>query len=165
MTTMTDPIRFVDPAADAWAPHADGAVPAGQRLLTLAQWQAVRQDWPRDLAAGIAVPNDFDIETLEADLDRFALVALDFPKWNDGRAYSQARLLRRRFGFAGEVRATNQVLVDMLPLLVRCGFDAAALRADQDLAAARRAFTFFPEYYQGDVRQPRPRYARVGAAA
>ena len=165
---MSDPIRFIDPARDPWqAAPADAPLPApaSRLLLTPAQWLAVRGTWPAGLAAGVSVPNDVDIETLEADLDRFALVALQFPKWVDGRAYSQARLLRRRFRYAGEVRATGEVLVDMLPLLVRTGFDAALLRADQRLDSARRAFAFFPAHYQGDVRQPLPLYARTEARA
>jgi len=69
--------------------------------------------------AELALANDADVATIAADLARVASVALDFPKWNDGRAYSQARLLRARYRFNGEIRATGQVLVDMLPLLVR----------------------------------------------
>ena len=64
-----------------------------------------------------------------------------FPKWADGRAYSQARLLRARYRFAGEIRATGEVLVDMLPLLARTGFDAVALRADQSQEFAERALS------------------------
>ena len=73
-----------------------------------------------------------------------AVIALHFPKWTDGRAYSQAVLLRARLRFAGEIRATGEVLVDMLPLLRRCGFDSAQLRAGQSLEAAERAMRFFP---------------------
>ena len=107
------------------------------------------------------MPNDVDIETVVADLPRLQLVALCFPKWVDGRAYSQARLLRMRYRFAGEIRATGEVLVDMLPLMARTGFDAALLRADQSLANARRVLGFFAEgHYQGDVNETRPRFAR-----
>jgi uncharacterized protein (DUF934 family) len=91
-------------------------------------------------------------------------VALSFPKWVDGRAYSQARLLRMRYRFPREIRATGEVLVDMLPLLARTGFDAALLRGDQSLVHARRALGFFAEgHYQGDVRETRPRFARFDA--
>ena len=70
-----------------------------------------------------------------------------------------------RYRFAGEIRATGEVLVDMLPLLARTGFDAALLRADQSLANARRVLGFFAEgHYQGDVNETRPRFARPAAA-
>ena len=97
---------------------------------------------------------------LAADLPRFALVVLHFPKWVDGRAYTQARLLRSRYRFAGQVRATGDVLVDMVPLLARTGFSQAQLRADQKLDVALRALGFFPGHYQGDVLQPKPAFAR-----
>ena len=117
------------------------------------------------MPAELALANDADVATIAADLARVASVALDFPKWNDGRAYSQARLLRARYRFNGEIRATGQVLVDMLPLLVRCGFDAAELRADQSLEAAERALSFFPDgHYQGDLGEPLPRFRRRAEA-
>ena len=116
--------------------------------------------------AEFVLANDVDVETIAAELGRIASIALVFPKWNDGRAYSQARLLRARHRFTGEIRATGQVLVDMLPLLVRCGFDAAELRADQSLEAAERAFAFFPEgHYQGDLGAPLPRFRRRAEAS
>ncbi len=95
-------------------------------------------------------------------------IALVFPKWVDGRAYSQARLLRSRYRFAGEIRATGEVLVDMMPLLARTGFDAAAMRADQSQEVAERALSFFPDgHYQGDVIEHAAalRAARGGASA
>ncbi len=111
--------------------------------------------------ADLVLANDVDVETIAGDLERVASVALVFPKWNDGRAYSQARLLRARYRYRGEIRATGQVLVDMVPLLVRCGFDALELRPDQSLAAAERALSFFPAgHYQGDLGAPLPRFRR-----
>lgn len=125
-------------------------------LPTLDEWLAAPEPKP----AGVSVPNDVDVERLEAELSRLSTIALQFPRWTDGRAYTQARLLRVRFGFAGEVRATGEVLVDMLPLMRRTGFDAAELRADQQLDAARRALGFFDGHYQGDVVESRPWFAR-----
>jgi uncharacterized protein (DUF934 family) len=138
------PMKFIDSSA---APFE-----------TLEQWRLS----PRD-GAFVSVPNDFDVESLEAELPRLAGIALHFPKWVDGRAYSQARLLRSRFRFAGEVRATGEVLVDMVPLLRRTGFDTAQMRAGQSVEAAQRALQFFPGHYQGDVTETRPLFAR-GAA-
>jgi len=159
-------MKFIDTHRDRWhtAGGEDGPQPHPPArdfsLLTLEQWHAVRDGWPAALHTGVIVPNSVDIETLSGDLPRLALVALQFPKWVDGRAYSQARLLRVRLRYAGELRATGDVLVDMLPLLARTGFDAVQLRHDQKLEAAERALGFFPGHYQGDVRQPRPAFAR-----
>lgn len=158
-------MKFID-NRDAW--HAlggeDGPIPhptaAPNLLLTLEQWHAVRDTWPADLKAGVIFPNDADIEELVPDLPRLDLVALQFPKWVDGRAYSQARLLRSRYRFKGQIRATGEVLVDMMPLLARTGFDAAALRGDQSREAAERALGFFPAFYQGDVEHTKPVFAR-----
>jgi len=110
---------------------------------------------------GVLLPNTADVETLAADLPRIALVALEFPKWVDGRAYSQAHVLRARLRYAGEVRATGDVVVDMMPLLERCGVDAVVLREGQRQSSAERALGFFPMgHYQGDVLQTQPRFAR-----
>jgi uncharacterized protein (DUF934 family) len=159
-------MKFIDSHHDRWhtAGGEDGPQPhppaRDLSLLTLEQWHAVREGWPALLSTGVIVPNDVDIETLAADLPRLALVALHFPKWVDGRAYSQARLLRVRLRYGGEVRATGDVLVDMLPLLARTGFDAVQLRHDQKIDDAERALGFFAGHYQGDVRQPLPAFAR-----
>src|SRR5262245_50946113 len=121
---------FVQPAQDPWRQSIGefGPLPippvAGNSLLTLEQWQAVRDAWPRGLPVGVNLPNTAEVEELAEDLPRLALVALQFPKWVDGRAYSQARVLRARLRYAGQVRATGDVVVDMLPLLHRTGFDA-----------------------------------------
>jgi uncharacterized protein (DUF934 family) len=159
-------MKFIDPQQDRWQQVSgeDGPqsnpIPAPHRLLTLEQWHAVRAEWPQGVAVGVMLPNDADVEDLAADLPRLALVALKFPKWVDGRAYSQARLLRARYGYKGEIRATGEVLVDMLPLLQRTGFDAVVLRADQKLESARRALGFFGGHYQGDTLHPQPIFAR-----
>ena len=110
--------------------------------------------------------NDVDVESIAADLPRYASIALVFPKWVDGRAYSQARLLRSRFQFKGEIRATGEVLADMMPLLARTGFDAAAMRADQSREVAERALAFFADgHYQGDAIEPLPRFRREAKAS
>ena len=119
-----------------------------------------------DAPVDFVLANDVDVETIVADLAGYQSIALVFPKWVDGRAYSQARLLRSRFGFKGEIRATGEVLADMMPLLARTGFDAAAMRPDQSQEIAERALSFFPDgYYQGDVIEHRPRFGRPGGAS
>jgi uncharacterized protein (DUF934 family) len=160
-------MRFIDPAQDRWLPLTDDSQPAaaGPLLLTLEQWNSRRAAWQHPNPVGVVVPNTTDIETLRADLPRWSLIALQFPKWTDGRAYSQARLLRARWRFDGEVRATGEVLVDMLPLLHRSGVDAVLMRADQSLDSAQRALRFFAGHYQGDVHETRPAFTRSAASA
>ena len=158
-------MKFIDRSTDPWLllPDSEIAGPAPKRLLTLAQWEAVREHWPADVPVGVLLPNTADVQTLAADLPRIALVALEFPKWVDGRAYSQAHVLRARLRYAGEVRATGDVVVDMMPLLQRTGVDAVVLREGERQSSAERALGFFPAYYQGDVLQPQPHFAREAA--
>lgn len=110
----------------------------------------------------IELLNEADPRTLA--LEGVARIDLQFPKFTDGRAYSQAFLLRRRLGFQGELRATGDVLVDQLQLLQRSGFDSAVLRADQDLAMAQRQLAHFDGFYQGDAVDPHPLFASADAA-
>lgn len=98
----------------------------------------------------VVLANTDDVSTRSAELRDAPAVALGFPKWVDGRAYSQAVVLRGRLKYAGEIVATGEVMLDMLPLLRRCGFDAARLVAGQDRAAAERSLGFFPGHYQAD---------------
>lgn len=157
-------MRFIDPTSDPWRSADDTVVQARDpSLLTLEQWNAKRETWPAAIRAGVTVPNDVDVEDLQADLRCWSLIALQFPKWTDGRAYSQARLLRARLRFQGEIRAVGEVLVDMLPLLNRTGFDAVVLRPDQSLDSAQRALRFFAAHYQGDAAGGTPTIARQAA--
>ena len=141
---------------DGPAPHP---LPREGQLLTLEQWHAVRDTWPTGLRTGVTLANTVDVQDLQADLPRLALVVLQFPKWTDGRAYTQARLLRQRLRYTGEVRATGDVVVDMLPLLHRCGFDAVVLRQGQSLDDAQQALRFFDSHYQADAVQTQARFA------
>ena len=106
----------------------------------------------------LQLANDVDPSTLA--LDRVQRIDLQFPKFTDGRAYSQAFLLRRRLGFQGELRATGDVLIDQLVQMQRSGFDSAVLRADQDAAAAEVQFSRFASFYQGVARTIAPLFAR-----
>lgn len=96
----------------------------------------------------LVLDNSADVLAHAEAIHAHAAVVLQFPKWTDGRAYSQAVLLRGRLRYPGEIRAIGQVLADMLPLLRRCGFDAVQLRADQKLESAKRALGFFDTHYQ-----------------
>jgi uncharacterized protein (DUF934 family) len=119
----------------------------------------IAQQDPSALAGAqntLELPNDADLEGLQlAGVER---IDLSFPKFTDGRAFSQALLLRRRLGFRGEIRATGDVLVDQLVQMKRSGFDAAVLRPDQDLAVAQRQLDRFKAFYQGDVEHPQPHF-------
>ncbi len=86
-------------------------------------------------------------------------IDLHFPKFTDGRAFSQAFLLRRRLKFQGEIRATGDVLVDQLLQMQRVGFDVAVLRADQDIATAQAQLSRFAAFYQGDAVHTAPHFA------
>jgi len=118
-------------------------------------------------AHALALANTDDVLALAHGVRSAPAVVLNFPKWTDGRAYSQAVLLRGRLRYAGEIIATGDVVVDMLPLLRRCGFDAARLRADQNPQIAARVMQSlpapFPGHYQGDVLGSRPRFAQFTA--
>ena len=113
----------------------------------------------------LQIANDADLAEIAASgaLEGVARVDLQFPKFTDGRAYSQALLLRRRYKFAGDIRATGDVLIDQLVHMHRSGFSSAVLAEGVDAAAAQRQFDRYAAFYQGDVREPRPLFAREAA--
>jgi uncharacterized protein (DUF934 family) len=99
-----------------------------------------------------------DVDPSSASLAGVDVIELDFPKFSDGRAFSQAFMLRRRLGYTGDIRAVGDVLIDQLVQLQRTGFSSAVLRADQDVAFAQRQFDRYPRYYQGDAVNLRPHF-------
>ena len=107
----------------------------------------------------LELPNDAD--PMAADLTGITRIDLHFPKFTDGRAYSQARLLRQRRQFTGEIRATGDVLIDQLVHMARCGFDVAVLKEGVDAADAQRQFERFAGFYQGDAVETQPHFAQV----
>ena len=102
-----------------------------------------------------------DLDPRSFDLTGVERVVLNFPKFTDGRAYSQAFMLRHRLGYQGEIRAVGDVLIDQLVQMQRGGFDVAVLRADQDMTQAQRQFDRFSAYYQGDAVTVAPHFARA----
>jgi uncharacterized protein (DUF934 family) len=110
----------------------------------------------------VALANDADAMALP--LDGVERVDLHFPNFTDGRAYSQAFLLRRRRGYQGDIRATGDVLIDQLVQMQRTGFSSAVLREGVDAADAQRQFDRFPAFYQGDAINPHPHFAGRAAA-
>lgn len=121
---------------DTWTSVADDtALPSeGAIIVSLARWRAERSKLVgREVGVHLAPTDAFDPAT--DGLDRLSLVALSFPKYTDGRAYSTARRLREHWGFKGEVRATGDVLLDQLPLMLRSGFDTFELTSAATIAA------------------------------
>ncbi|MBJ7314291.1 DUF934 domain-containing protein [Rugamonas sp. CCM 8940] len=140
------------------------AIPAGKVILPLAVWQAQGAALAGRVGAGeIAVwlASDERPESIKADLAKFALVAVDFPKFTDGRGYSIAYNLRTRLGYAGELRAIGDVLRDQLFSMQRVGFDAYATRPDRDIHEALKGLSDFSETYQASVDQKQPLFRRL----
>jgi uncharacterized protein (DUF934 family) len=169
MATLIKEQRIV---ADNWRLLSRGPkgelpeVPAqGDVILPLALWLERRDAflaYPGRL--GVWLDASEGPEAIAADLQRFALIAVNFPKFGDGRGYSVARLLRERYGYKGELRAIGDVLHDFLHFMKQCGFDAFALRDDQDAQAALAALDTFSEGYQTSVLRPVPLFRRRLAA-
>jgi len=117
---------------------------------------------------GILLFGTDDPADIADDLSRFAVVAIDFPKFTDGRGYSIARLLRERHGYRGSIRAVGDVLRDQMFYMLRCGFDAFALRHEALIEDALNAYRDFSDGYQTSVDRPVPWFKRrgtVGVAA
>ena len=138
---VADPyVRIADDA-----PVADDVaviVPAARFLADAAK--IARRAAP----TGVLWPNDRRVAELAPWLDRLALVALAFPTFRDGRAYSQARQLRERYGFRGELRATGDVLRDQFLFFIRAGFDSLEVRKDADAAAFAETVGRYSVFYQ-----------------
>jgi uncharacterized protein (DUF934 family) len=119
----------------------------------------------REAPTGVLWPNNRRVAEIASHLDRLALVVLAFPSFRDGRAYSQARLIREHYGFRGELRATGDVLRDQFLFLLRAGFDAFEVKKDADAAvfaeAARRYSVFYQPTGDGRLAAARARLARV----
>ena len=107
----------------------------------------------------ISLANDADPR--DASLDGVKRIDLHFPKFTDGRAYSQAFLLRRRLRFAGELRATGDVLIDQLVQMQRTGFDVAVLKDGVDASAAQRQLDRYAGFYQGSAVETQPHFAKA----
>jgi len=138
------------------------ALPAGDVIFPLAVWQARKTEIVScHKRIGLLLQPDDRIEDVAGDLEYFIVIAVNFPKFVDGRGYSTASLLRQRYHYQGELRAVGDVLHDQLFFMKRVGFDSFALKdgknADYALAAA---FTVFGDAYQGATTQPQPAFRR-----
>lgn len=141
---------------DAWSVLDDDSAPEGDVIVTLERWQQDRESLrAHNGRLGLRLKSDQSPAEVADDLDRFELIALEFPRFGDGRAYSYARLLRERYGFAGELRAVGNVLRDQLFFMVRCGFDAFEIDKGDAVAAWQDAVSEISVLYQptGDGRR------------
>lgn len=144
-------------------------LPVGPLLVPLAVWQArryalIEREWEHGWPLGVWLAPGDEPAAIASDLGDLSVVAVRFPKVTDGRGYSTAHLLRERYDYRGEIRAIGQVTRDQLHYLRRSGFDAYALREDQDLDASLASLHAFDESYQAAIDQPLPLFRRRPAA-
>lgn len=147
---MTKLIKSGAYAQDGYAPVADdAALPDGPVLVSLARFQKDRETLlARNTPIGIRLQSSENPELLGADVNHFALIALEFPKFRDGRAFSWARMLRTRLGFTGEIRAIGDFLYDQVNYQHRVGFDAWEVPDHFTLDMFNRAFSEMTDVYQ-----------------
>lgn len=138
---------------------------SGNLIVPLALWlEHAHALKSRDGGLGVWLSADEEAESIADDLEYFQIIALDFPVFSDGRNYSNARLLRDRYQYSGELRAIGDVLRDQLFYMQRCGFDSYALREDHDPHAALASLKDFSEVYQASSDQPLPLFRRRQSA-
>lgn len=163
---MSEIIRHDRVEADAWtvlrpaAGEAQAGLPEGGVLVPLARWLSDADTLAARPLTGVWLGPADDPAELLPWIDRLPVIAVDFPRFTDGRGYSTAYLLRARLGYRGELRAIGDVLPDQLAYLKRVGFDAFALRPGVKVAHALAALGAFSEAYQGSVDQPLPAFRR-----
>jgi uncharacterized protein (DUF934 family) len=160
-------IRGSEVVADDWqllpaiADGSGAALPDGKIIVPLNVWLAQADALvERKLPVGIWLDSNQDAANIAHALSNFAVIAVNFPKFADGRGYSIATLLRSRYGYKGELRAIGDVLRDQLFYMQRVGFDSFTVRADKDIHDAVKALKDFSVTYQGSVSEPRPLFKR-----
>jgi uncharacterized protein (DUF934 family) len=139
-------------------------LPDTPAMLPLAVWLARK---PEIIATrqqiGVWLDSNEDPAAIAGDLEHFALIGVNFPKFTDGRSYSSARLLRERYGYTGEIRALGDVLQDQLFFMKRCGINAYAVLEGKNIEQALAGLLDFSETYQAAVDQPQPLFRRRAA--
>ena len=137
-------------------------IPQGNILLPLKYWleQSAELDGQAGLV-GVWLDSDEEVEALADDLAQLPVVALNFPKFVDGRGFSSARLLRDRYDYKGEIRAIGNVIQDQLFMLQRCGFSQFCLADNVDLEAAAKSLSDFSDSYQTAADQDQPLFKRL----
>lgn len=134
-------------------------------IVPLALWSAQNAVLAARDDIGVWLKPSDDPDALAGDVARLPLIAVDFPKFADGRGYSTARLLREKYRYTGELRAIGDILRDQLYYLRQCGFDTFALQPGRNVAEALSAFGDFSDNYQATVAQPVPLFRRRLQAA
>ena len=148
-------------------PHEElpASLPEGPVIVPLALWQERREELiARGDPLGVWLAPVDDPAAIAPELHRFAVIAVHFPKFTDGRGYSTAALLRKRYGYRGELRAFGDVGRDQLFYLLRCGFDAFKLAPHRDPEGALASLHDFTVRYQGSVDDPVPLFRKRAAA-
>ncbi len=165
---MATIIKDRNVATDPWLRlelGADGSLPpvpsSGDIIVPLAMWREQRVHLlVRPGRLGVWLDSHEEPAAIAGDLKLFGVVAVNFPKFGDGRGFSAARLLRERYGWKGELRAVGDIFRDQLFFLASCGFNAFALREGEDPQEALAAFGDFSEAYQASVERPQPLFRR-----
>ena len=153
--------------ADRWTLFREAPrdlAPDCAAIVPLAWWSEQRSALLARGEVGVWLAPDADPQALAADIGSLPLIAVDFPQFTDGRGYSIARLLRERYGFAGELRAIGEVLRDQLFYLRQCGFNAFAVRSERNLEDALRGLRDFSDSYQATAATPLPLFRRRSAS-
>jgi uncharacterized protein (DUF934 family) len=145
--------------AEGDTPEA-AVVPEGKVIVPLTVWLAQKDALSQRAELGVWIAADERFEALKGEADRFAVIAVDFPTFSDGRGYSIAFNIRKRLAYTGELRAIGDVLRDQLFSMSRVGFNAYATRQDRSIHEALKGLTVFSETYQASVDQPLPLFRR-----
>jgi uncharacterized protein (DUF934 family) len=136
-------------------------LPSGNILVPAAYWQANQQQLADHSGeVGVWIDSHEEIEAFSSSIAAAPVIAINFPKFVDGRGFSLARLLRERFGYIGEIRAVGHFIRDQLFMMQRCGFNAFQFDSEIDLAAASQSLNDFSDSYQVAVDQPEPLFRR-----
>ena len=139
-------------------------VPPGRMIVPLKVWLAQRESLQARAESGVWLNSDERPEVLQGEVEKFSVIAVNFPRFADGRGYSIAYNLRARLGYRGELRAIGDVLRDQLFYMQRVGFDAFAVRADKNIHDALKGLTDFSLAYQSSWDQKNPLFRRVSRA-
>lgn len=142
---------------------ADGEsldVPGKPALIPADLWLAGKEHFENRDDIGVWLDSHDEPEILAGLVNELPVIAVNFPKFSDGRGYSTARLLRERLNYRNELRAVGDVLLDQLQFMKRCGFDTYVLRADKDINKAARCLNFFTQGYQAATDTDEPLFRR-----
>lgn len=137
----------------------EGPLPDGKVIVSVERWQTEKDELLERDAIGVWLNSEQSPKLIAGDLSHFDVVAVDFPKFADGRGFSYGRELREQHGYRGELRAIGDFMRDQLYYLKRCGFNSFALNSDK-LEEALDSLNVFSEPYQASQDQPLPLFRR-----